>query len=221
MLTEKKYIYKEHSCEKTAHETKHHTLNVVSAIKILIQRAVSPEPCISELFCVFFVDIKKTKVQAEQTQITAHSLSSFFLFQESSLWALSSALRFSAVASCLIFTPAPMARRRWEKPAGAHWTPWSAFVQAQLEKQHRQKRSGIISRELANPLVHVYFLYDPVSGLKEQDPIVSFRIPASLMNTLVLFLIKLFGEGKLCTSSFAPIDLTCVLSGQQRHRDSK
>lgn len=157
----------------------------------------------------------KTKVQAEQSQITARPLSSFFYFRNPR------------------YEPSPL-------PSGSlllqvalsssHQPPWHAgdgknpLVLTELSDQHLskpswrnstdKKRSGIIFGELANPPVRVYFLYDPVSGLKEQDPTVPFRIPASLMNTLVLFLMKLFGECKPCASTFAPIDLTCVPSGQ-------
>lgn len=180
----------------------------------LTQRAVSPEPCISELFCVFFVGIKQKYKPNRPRSLLAH-FHPFFYFRNPR------------------YEPSPL-------PSGSlllqvalsssHQPPWHAgdgknpLVLTELSDQHLskpswrnstdKKRSGIIFGELANPPVRVYFLYDPVSGLKEQDPTVPFRIPASLMNTLVLFLMKLFGECKPCASTFAPIDLTCVPSGQ-------
>lgn len=67
--------------------------------------------------------------------------------------------------------------------------------------------------ELTNPSVHMCFLYDPVAGMKEQDASISFRFSASLINTLILLLIKLFEEDRLCAPTFEPIDLTCMLPG--------
>lgn len=85
------------------------------------------------------------------------------------------------------------------------------FVQAQLEKQHRQKCLGYF-RRVSKPM-GVYLLYDLVAVLKEQVPTMSFRSSASLINTVILLLIKPFEEDKPCASTFALIGLTCMLLG--------
>lgn len=89
------------------------------------------EPCISKLFLAFFVDIKQKYMlnRPKTLLITPAQLSRatciLSLLQESLLWALSSAIRLSCVASAPI-----QACRSWAEPFGVHWILWSAFVQA-------------------------------------------------------------------------------------------
>lgn len=156
-----------------------------------------------------------------------NSYSTFILFsfQESLLWALSSAFRLFSFSNCLIlFTHQhPYIFMYAHTGAGHSLLVLSkssdpVFVQAQLEKQHRQKGRRyfwIVSKSMG-----AYFLCDLVVVLKEQVSTRSFRSSASLINIIILLLIKLFEEDKPCASTFALTDLTCMLPGLQRHRES-
>lgn len=93
------------------------------------------------------------------------------------------------------------------------------LVPAQLEKHHRQK--ALIYYWRINKPIRAYFLYDLAAVLKKQVPATSFRSSASLINRMILLLIKLFEEVKPCACTFALMDLTCMLLCLQRHRESK
>lgn len=93
------------------------------------------------------------------------------------------------------------------------------LVPAQLEKQHRQK--ALICDWRVNKPISVYFLYDPVAVLGKQVPAISFRGSASLINTMILLLIKLFEKNNPCASTFALMGLTPMFPHLQRHRESK
>lgn len=91
------------------------------------------------------------------------------------------------------------------------------FVPAQREKQHRQK--ALIYYWRVNKPISAYFLYDLAAVLKKQAPTISFRSSASLINTMILLLTKLFEEGKPCASTFALMDLTacsCIYRDTER-----
>lgn len=91
------------------------------------------------------------------------------------------------------------------------------FVPAQREKQHRQK--ALIYYWRVNKPISACFLYDLAAVLKKQAPTISFRSSASLINTMILLLTKLFEEGKPCASTFALMDLTtcsCIYRDTER-----
>lgn len=85
--------------------------------------------------------------------------------------------------------------------------------------QHRQK--ALVHYCRVKKPISAYFLYDLAAVLKQQVPAISFRSSASLINTGILLLIKLFEEDKPCASTFALMDLTPMLLHLQRHRESK
>lgn len=93
------------------------------------------------------------------------------------------------------------------------------LVPAQLETQHRQK--VLIYYWRVNKPISEYFLYDPAAILEKQVPTISFRSSASLINTMILLLRKLFEEDKPCASTSALMDLTPMLLHLQRHGESK
>lgn len=122
VLAEKKNT--KNTREKTARQTKHPTLNIVSAVMSLTQRAVNPEPCISELFCVFFVGIKQKYKPNRPRSLLAH----FHPFFISGILAMSPLLCPQALCCCKLPYRLHTSPHGTQEMGKIHWCSLNSLI---------------------------------------------------------------------------------------------